>query len=141
MSEQDEVKRGPGRPKVGAVGGVVTAPPIPPREPEGKAEWLVSVRHTPIKVKKFTTVAEGKAAAWAAYLTAAEASLSDPAWRRESAATLHEARQWLANAKHNGPGPDVEIIGAEYVRKRTQALRVKGTVSQDQIGFPELASV
>lgn len=132
MSEQVPVRR---------------SPTIPAREPKGEADWSVTVRHSPLKFKKAVVKATGKQQAWEKFLEQAEAQTTPAAFRAENrdgrkAATraYQNAREFLTAARQNMP-PAVQIIGAEYERARLQALRVKGTVSLEQIGFLELASV
>lgn len=140
MSEPQRDSRRPAAPPAPPAAEPRKLPAIPPREPDGEAEWLVTVRHTALKVRRATVKAAGRKAAWLAFLDLAEKSVSEEAYRKDGSASYAAAREWLMLARRNGPGADVEIIGAEYSRERVKALRVKGVVTQEQVGFPELAS-
>ena len=125
-------------------------PRIPDREPKGEADWLVTVRHSPIfPATLVATVAAGKglviragskAEAWRKFLFEAEAALKSKElqYRREPGAH-QRALEWLRQAKLEIPA-GAEVIGLEYVEARKRALRVKGTTTVEQIGFEELAS-
>lgn len=122
------------------------APPIPPREPQGDADWKVTARHSPLKLKSLVVKAKGREQAWQKFLAEAEAKTTPEAFKADGKEVgpirYREAMAWLAEAKKANPDilAGVEVIGAEYSRKRVEALRIKGTVTQEQIGFPELAS-
>jgi hypothetical protein len=128
-AQPPEVKQEPPRPRVA----------IPPREPKGEADWRVIVRHSPLKFKSATLKATSKVDAWQKFLALAESNTTEAAYKRDGAAVRAEALNWLAAAKRDMP-EGTEILGAEYARKRMDALRIKGTVTIDQIGFSELAS-
>ena len=120
---------------------------IPPREPKGTAEWSVTVRHSPLKFKRAVVKASGKREAWEKFIELVDAQTTPQAFKAENrgarkaaAKAYQQAREFIASAKRDMPAT-VQIIGAEYERARLQALRVKGTVSVEQIGFVELASV
>ena len=119
-------------------------PAIPPREPKGEAEWQVTARHSPLKVKRLVVKASSRTQAWQRFLDQVEAKTTLEAFRndgrKEGPKNHRLAHEWLATARKETPD-GVEVLGADYVRARLNALRVKGTVSVDQIGFPELASV
>ena len=116
---------------------------IPPREPEGKAEWRVTVRHSPLRINSLVVEARGRKEAWEKFLAEAESKSTIEDFKSEGKLDgpkrFAAARQWIADARRDVPD-GVEVIGAEYARKRVDALRVKGTVTKEQIGFDELAS-
>ena len=123
------------------------APVIPPREPKGEANWSVTVRHSPLKLKRAVVKANGPKQAWERFLELVDAQTTPTAFKAEhregrkaAAKAYQQAREFIAQARRDMP-PAVQVIGAEYERARLQALRVKGTVSVEQIGFAELASV
>lgn len=117
--------------------------PIPPREPKGDAEWFVTARHSPLKVKRLKVTAGSKDQAWQKFLAEVEKATTPETFRHEGKLEgpkhYQESMNWIQAAKRDMP-EGVEVIGAEYSRKRLDALRVRGTVTVDQIGFPELAS-
>ena len=117
------------------------APPIPPREPEGETDWRITVRHCPLPVKSLIVRAKGRKAAWDQFLKDAETRIAklESAMDKREPGRLGMIREWFASAKKTIP-EGTEIIGAEYARERVKALRVKGTITTEQIGFPELAS-
>jgi hypothetical protein len=123
-----------------------TVPPIPPRTPKGKGDWLVFARHTPLVGFKGCTVqATSPDEAWRGFLSEADKSIEKNAQQYgkdgiERSAGQGRARDWLNAARRERP-EGVEIIGAEYSAARKKAMRIKGVVRQDKIGFPELASV
>lgn len=119
----------------------VVVPRIPPREPQGRADWRVTVRHSPLLGSKSVTVqADGKDAAWQAWLARAEQHVaSNPGAYSQEPGQLAQVHEWLGLAKIRTPD-GIDIIGEEYFNARKAAMLVKGTVTVDQIGFPELAS-
>lgn len=118
-----------------------TRPPIPPREPEGLADWRVTCRHSPLFTKMRIVKAKGREEAWKKYIIEAEAELVEKKdiWDKRDPKRIPSCRTFLAEAKKELP-LGTEIIGAEYYKARLNALRIKGTLTVDQIGFPELAS-
>lgn len=142
MSEQ---KANPTPPQVQAA--PAPRPAIPPREPKGEADWLVLVRHSPLLPatlsdgKGLVVRATSKGDAWKKFLAEAEDRLrSQERQYARDPGTYGRAQDWLRQAKLEIPD-GAEIIGVEYVEARKRALRVKGTMTVEQIGFPELASV
>ena len=122
-------------------------PRTPPREPAGQADWLVTVRHSPLlpgtlpNGKGLIVNADGKADAWQQFLAFAAKRLDEctKQYNRDPG-SLQRAHEWLRQAKLEIPA-GTEIIGVEYVQGRKAALRVKGTVTIDQVGgYAELAS-
>ncbi len=119
----------------------VVVPRIPPREPQGNATWRVMVRHTPLLgAKSLAVQAEGKDGAWKAWLAAAEQHLAmNQGLYSQEPGQMQQVSQWLAMARAIPPD-GIDIVGEEYFHARKAAMLVKGTVTVDQIGFPELAS-
>lgn len=116
-------------------------PKPPPREPAGTAPWKITVRHTPLMTKSLVVKANGRKAAWDQFLTELEAKTNETTYKNRPN-QLKEAQAWLATARKDGPPPGTEILGEEYHRKRKDAMRVRGTVTADNVGgFEELASL
>ena len=137
-------------------------PNIPVREPKGKADWFVAARHTPLlpEAKRAIVQATGREDAWKQFLDratelttlqkfigradggAANVADGDTMAMRKLALQRHaDAVKWIAEAKKKPVPDDAEIMGNEYHSTRRAAMRIKGTVSKEQIGFEELASV
>lgn len=114
--------------------------------------WRVSVRHTPLNSnhKTVTVQAITREEAWWEYLKVVANDIhseeyKQPPFRRyagDGGKHYHVALAWLADVQKAGMIPDdVEILTEDYLVRRKNAMRIRGTIRpQDVDGFTELAS-
>ena len=114
--------------------------------------YRVTARHNPLRSdhKHRVVDATDKDSAWAAYLKELRELLTEENYPK-SPKLLREAREWLKKIKQ-GPEKDqtveefrtvngIEILPEEYIRRRRDAMRIRGAVKPADVGgFAELAS-
>lgn len=118
-------------------------PKVPAKTPPKDGKWRVTVRHSPVRCKIAEVVAATAADAWKQWLDKASQWLATdgPKAYKTDLSLLNAANEWLARAKLQQP-EGVEVLNAEYVEARKQAMRIKGAVDITRAGgFEELASI
>ena len=104
--------------------------------------WRVMVRHTMRRRehKSRLVTANSRESAWRAFLDEGSALLVEANYKGDPQ-VLPRCKAWLRAVKKDGIPEGTDIQTEDYLRRRLNAIRIRGTVRREEVdGFAELAS-